>query len=249
MSASVDVRSFEEKWRRRWEESKAFESNPEPGRPKFFITVAYPYPNSPQHIGHARTYTLTDAHARFLRMRGFNVLLPMAFHYTGTPVLSMSKRLAANDRELVEEFTKTYNVPVEKLEEFKEPLNIAKYFHEEIKAGMKEMGYSFDWRREFTTIDPQYSRFIEWQFKKLFQRGYIKRGSHPVGWCPNDGNPVGQHDTKGDVEPEIEEFVLIKFRFDDGYFFPTATLRAETVFGVTNAWINPEEEYARTGNA
>jgi len=245
MTSNVDVRSFEEKWRRKWEESGAFESNPDPKKPKFFITVAYPYPNSPQHIGHARTYTLTDAHARFMRMKGANVLLPMAFHYTGTPVLSMSKRLAANDKELIEEFTNTYKVPKEKLEEFKEPEKIAKYFHEEIKSGMKEMGYSFDWRREFTTIDPQYSRFIEWQFNKLFQLGYIKRGSHPVGWCPNDGNPVGQHDTKGDVEPEIEEFILIKFRFDDGYVFPTATLRAETVFGVTNVWINPEAEYVR----
>lgn len=83
---SVDVRTFEEKWRRSWQESRAFESDPDPKRPKYFITVAYPYPNSPQHIGHARTYTMTDVHARFLRMRGFNVLLPMAFHYTGTPV-------------------------------------------------------------------------------------------------------------------------------------------------------------------
>ena len=242
---SVDVRSFEEKWRRRWQESKAFESDPDPKRPKFFITVAYPYPNSPQHVGHARTYTLTDVHARFLRMRGFNVLLPMAFHYTGTPVLSMSKRLVAGDKELRDEFINIYKVPEEELKAFSEPKNIADYFHQEIKAGMKEIGYSFDWRREFTTIDPQYSRFIEWQFHKLFDLGYIKKGSHPVGWCPNDGNPVGQHDTMGDVEPEIEEFVLIKFRFDDGYFFPTATLRAETVFGVTNVWVNPEAEYVK----
>ncbi|MGQ9513505.1 MAG: leucine--tRNA ligase [Thermoproteota archaeon] len=245
MSGEVDVRYFEEKWRKRWEESGIFDSNPDPSRPKFFITVAYPYPNSPQHIGHARTYTLTDVHARFMRMKGNNVLLPMAFHYTGTPVLSMSKRLAANDKELIEEFTGTYKVPKERLEEFKEPRNIAKYFHEEIKTGMREMGYSFDWRREFTTIDPQYSRFIEWQFSKLLQLGYIKRGSHPVGWCPSDGNPVGQHDTKGDVEPEIEEFILIKFQSEDGYFFPTATLRVETVFGVTNVWINPEAEYVK----
>jgi len=242
---SIDVRTFEDKWRRRWQESRTFESDPDPKRPKYFITVAYPYPNSPQHIGHARTYTLTDVHARFLRMRGFNVLLPMAFHYTGTPVLSMSKRLVAGDEELREEFIDIYKVPVEEMKAFAEPKNMADYFHQVMKAGMKEMGYSFDWRREFTTIDSQYSRFIEWQFHKLYDLGYIKRGSHPVGWCPNDGNPVGQHDTMGDVEPEIDEFVLIKFRFDDSYFFPTATLRAETVFGVTNVWVNPEAEYVK----
>ena len=70
--------------------SKDFETNPNE-KPKKFITVAYPYPNSPQHIGHGRTYTLADVHARFYRMRGFNVLFPMGFHYTGTPVLGMAK--------------------------------------------------------------------------------------------------------------------------------------------------------------
>jgi len=104
------------------------------------------------------------------------------------------------------------------------------------------MGFSIDWRREFTTIDPHYSRFIEWQFKKLRDLGFIKQGSHPVGWCPVDGNPVGQHDTLDDVEPEIGEFTLIKFR-SDGKVYPTATLRPETVFGVTNLWLNPSATY------
>lgn len=238
------LRQLEEKWQRRWQEAKIFEADPDPARPKFYITVAYPYPNSPQHIGHARTYTLADAYARYMRMRGYNVLLPMAFHYTGTPVLAMARRLAENDKELVKDFTEIYKVPREKLGELTNPLSMARYFHEEIKEGMKRIGYSIDWRREFTTIDPQYSRFIEWQFRKLRQAGYITRGSHPVGWCPKDGNPVGQHDTAGDVEPEIGEFTLIKFRHDD-WVLPTATLRPETIFGVTNIWLNPNAKYVR----
>ncbi|MBC7130695.1 leucine--tRNA ligase, partial [Candidatus Bathyarchaeota archaeon] len=121
---------------------------------------------------------------------------------------------------------------------------MAKYFHEEIKEGMKRIGYSIDWRREFTTIDPRYSRFIEWQFHKLREAGYITRGSHPVGWCPKDGNPVGQHDTMGDVEPEIGEFTLIKFKYGD-WILPTGTLRPETVFGVTNIWLNPKAKYVK----
>jgi len=121
---------------------------------------------------------------------------------------------------------------------------MARYFHEEIKAGMKEMGFSIDWRREFTTIDPQYNRFIEWQFEKLRKKGYISQGSHPVGWCPNEGNPVGQHDTRDDVEPEIGEFTLIKFKFGN-WILPAATLRPETIFGVTNIWLNPEVEYVK----
>jgi leucyl-tRNA synthetase len=238
------LKQIEQKWQRKWEEEKIFEANPDSAKPKYFITVAYPYPNSPQHIGHGRTYTLADVHARYMRMRGFNVLLPMAFHYTGTPVIAMAKRLAEKDNNLINDFVNVYKVPKEKLGELVEPFNMARYFHEEIKSGMKEMGYSIDWRRDFTTIDPHYNRFIEWQFQKLRQVGYIKRGSHPVGWCPNDGNPVGQHDTKGDLEPEIGELTLIKFKNND-WVLPAATLRPETLFGVTNLWLNPRAMYVK----
>jgi len=238
------LKQIEQKWQRKWEEAKVFEADPDPSKPKCFITVAYPYPNSPQHLGHGRTYTLADVHARYMRMRGYNVLLPMAFHYTGTPVLAMSKRLAEKDQDLIDDFVKVYKVSKEKLKEFVDPFNMAQYFHQEIKMGMKEIGYSIDWRREFTTIDPTYNRFVEWQFQKLRQKGYITRGSHPVGWCPKDGNPVGQHDTRGDVEPEIGEFTLIKFMYDD-WALPAATLRPETIFGVTNMWLNPKVEYVK----
>ncbi|MEM3550731.1 MAG: leucine--tRNA ligase [Candidatus Bathyarchaeia archaeon] len=238
------LKKIEEKWQKRWDEAKVFEANPDPSRRKFYVTVAYPYPNSPQHIGHARTYTLADVYARYMRMQGYNVLLPMAFHYTGTPVLAMAKRLAENDQDLIDDFVNVYKVPRDKLKDLTDPLAMAQYFHQEIKEGMKKIGYSIDWRREFTTIDPQYNRFIEWQFHKLRENGYIKRGSHPVGWCPKDGNPVGQHDTKGDVEPEIGEFTLIKFKLEE-WVLPTATLRPETVFGVTNIWLNPKARYVK----
>ena len=233
--------AVESKWRELWAKHKIFEVDPS-SKPKYFITVAYPYPNSPQHVGHGRTYTLADVHARFRRMQGFNVLFPMGFHYTGTPILAMSKRIAAGDQELIDLFKALYHVPGEQIKNFAEPLNIARYFHEEIRTGMQEMGYSIDWRREFTTIDPVYNKFIEWQFRKLQSKGFITRGSHPVGWCPSCGNPVGQHDTQGDKEPEIGEFVAIKFKAD-GFHLVAGTLRPETIFGVTNIWVNPEATY------
>ena len=238
------LKKIEEKWQKNWEKARIFETDPDPSKPKCFITVAYPYPNSPQHVGHGRTYTMADVHARYMRMRGYNTLLPMAFHYTGTPVLAMAKRLADNDRGLISDFINVYKIPREKLKELTEPIAMARYFHQEIKTGMKEIGYSIDWRREFTTVDPHYNRFVEWQFQKLRQHGYISQGSHPVGWCPKDGNPVGQHDTVGDVEPEIGEFTLIKFT-KDNTFYPAATLRPETVFGVTNIWLNPSTIYVK----
>lgn len=239
----IDWNSIEAKWRARWHESRDFEIDPD-SREKKFITVAYPYPNSPQHIGHGRTYTLADVHARFLRMCGYNVLFPMGFHYTGTPILGMAKRVQENDRELIENFKTLYHVPAETVKEFVEPVKIADYFHREIKDGMIEMGYSIDWRREFTTIDPVYKKFIEWQFRKLKGMNLVVQGSHPVGWCPNDQNPVSQHDTQGDVEPDFTEYILVKFHYN-GTVIPTATLRPETVFGVTNLWINPEITYKK----
>ncbi len=237
----TDWSSIESKWRKIWHDEKYFETDPS-SQKKFFVTVAYPYPNSPQHIGHGRTYTLADVHARFMRMRGYNVLFPMGFHYTGTPILGMARRVQENDRELIEAFRTLYKVTEKNIREFSEPVKIADYFHQEIKSGMIEMGYSIDWRREFTTIDPVYNKFIEWQFRKLRSKNLVIQGSHPVGWCPKDQNPVSQHDTLGDVEPSFTEYILIKFRYEK-YVIPTATLRPETIFGVTNLWINPQVTY------
>lgn len=239
----IEWKKIELKWRTKWQEDAQFDTEPD-SRSKKFITVAYPYPNSPQHIGHGRTYTLADVHARFWRMRGYNVLFPMGFHYTGTPILGMAKRVQEKDRELIENFEKLYHVPPEKIKEFVEPVKIADYFHQEIKQGMIEMGYSIDWRREFTTIDPLYKKFIEWQFRKLRSMNLVVQGSHPVGWCPKDQNPVSQHDTLGDVEPDFTEYILIKFHLD-GVIIPTATLRPETIFGVTNLWVNPSVKYKK----
>ena len=239
----IDWNVIDKKWQKKWSENNDHEIDSN-NKEKKFITVAYPYPNSPQHIGHGRTYTIADVHSRYLRMKGFNVLFPMGFHYTGTPILGMAKRVEANDAELIEAFKTLYKVPEDKIKEFVEPVKIADYFHEEIKSGMIEMGYSIDWRREFTTIDPAYQKFIEWQFRNLKEKNLIVQGSHPVGWCPKDQNPVSQHDTLGDVEPDFTEYIVIKFDLN-GVKIPVATLRPETLFGVTNIWINPQVMYQK----
>ncbi len=239
----LDWSGIESKWRTKWIENRDFETDPNE-KEKKFITVAYPYPNSPQHIGHGRTYTLADVHARYYRMKGYNVLFPMGFHYTGTPILGMAKRVEAGDAEIIDGLKNIYHVSDEDIKTFVEPIRIADYFHEEIKAGMIEMGFSIDWRREFITIDPVYQKFIEWQINILKDKNLIIQGSHPVGWCPNDQNPVSQHDTLGDVEPDFTEYILIKFQFGD-FIIPTATLRPETIFGVTNLWVNPETVYKK----
>ncbi len=251
----MDLKSIHLKWQAEWEKAKIFE--PQAGEAtetvtcadKFYLTAAFPYPNSPQHIGHGRTYTTTDIYARFKRMQGKNVLFPMAFHVTGTPILGMAKRIAARDAEITDVFEKIYKIPTEMLSSLSEPVPLVKYFSSEIESGMREMGYSFDWRRKFFTFDAQFNHFIQWQFRKLHQKGYIVQGSHPVPWCPRDNNAVGAHDTQGNVDPEIEEVVAILFPFKGG-FIACSTYRPETLSGVTNLWANPDSEYvlAEDGN-
>jgi len=110
----IDWNAIDKKWQKQWLENNDHEADSN-NKEKKIITVAYPYPNSPQHIGHGRTYTIADVHSRFLRMKGFNVLFPMGFHYTGTPILGMAKRVEANDAELIEAFKTLYKVPEDKI--------------------------------------------------------------------------------------------------------------------------------------
>ncbi|MBP1449119.1 MAG: leucine--tRNA ligase [Thermoproteus sp.] len=238
----MNFREIEEKWQRRWDEAHLFEPRPDPTKPKYFITAAYPYPNGAIHIGHGRTYLIADILARYHRHKGYNVLFPMGFHYTGTPILTVAEAIAAGDRATAEDFKAIYGVPDEEIERMGDPLYLARYFHNLSKEYMRKFGLSIDWTREFTTIDPEYQQFIRWQFKKLYDKGYVVRGRHPVGWCPKHGMPVGAHDTKDDKEPEIDRWTLIYFE-SRGLIFPAATLRPETVLGVTNMWINPDEDY------
>ncbi|BBD73988.1 leucine--tRNA ligase [Sulfodiicoccus acidiphilus] len=236
------LREIASKWQTVWSSGKVYDAEPDPKRPKFFLTAAFPYPNSPPHLGHARTYGTADVYARYMRMKGYNVLFPLGFHFTGTPIITMADDIARGDRELIDIFKSIYDIPPDKISMLADPLFMANYFKDEIKAALTEMGMSLDWRREFTTIDPEFSSFITWQFKKLSERGFVVKDTHPVGWCPVHNLPVGMHDTKGDVEPEIGEFTLIYFETDSG-ILPAATLRPETVLGVVCIWINPSEKY------
>ncbi len=233
----------EEKWKQIWEERKIFESNPNE-KEKFYITAAFPYPNSPQHIGHGRTYTIADIYARYNRMVGKNVLFPMGFHVTGTPIFAMAKRVAKGDKEIIDIFKRIYGIPDEDIKKLDDPRTLVLYFSKETEKGMKEMGYSIDWRRKFYTFDEKFNSFIEWQFKKLKERGYIKKGTYPLAYCPSCKNTLSSHDTKGDKDPEIEEVVLIKFKYKDGYLL-ASTYRPETIYGLTNIWINPNVKYIK----
>ncbi len=245
-------RKIEEKWQKKWEEASIFEADPDTGK-KFFLTVPYPYCSGSLHIGHGRTYTIGDIIARFRRMRGFNVLWPMAFHVTGTPVFSISKRIELGEEEVIElyrEYVRMYETDPKRIEEivesFKEPWNVARYFSKMIINDFKALGFSIDWRRTFTTGDSEYNSFVTWQFNRLSEKGYITKGKYPVLYCQSCDNAVGEDDiARGDeIKASVGEYILVKFILDNS-FLVAATMRPETILGVTNIWVNPGAEYVK----
>ncbi len=235
-------REIEKKWQEEWEKAKIFHADPDE-RPKFFITIPYPYLNGNLHVGHCRTFTIGDAIARYKRMCGYNVLFPMGFHVTGTPIIGLAELIAKRDERTIKVYTKYHDVPEEILIDLTTPEKVVEYFAREAENALRGIGYSIDWRRKFTTTDEPYKKFIEWQFYKLKEKGLIAKGSHPVRFCPNCNNPVEDHDLLMGEEATIVDFTVIKFyTFDERYgviVFPCATLRPETIFGVTNIWVKP----------
>jgi leucyl-tRNA synthetase len=237
------MKQIEEKWQKKWEAARVFEADPDPQRKKILVTFPYPYMNGPLHVGHTFTATRVDVYARFKRMQGYNVLWPWAWHWTGQPLLGASERVAKGDEEYIRVLREVDGVPEEELEKFVDPFYMAQYYTDEGRKIVKRIGFSVDWRREFTTVMPTYQRFITWQYLNLHEKGYVTRGTHPVVWCPKDQSPTGDHDRQVGEGVTPEEYTLIKYKLDEETFLPAATFRPETIFGVTNMWINPDADY------
>ncbi len=237
------TKHFEQKWQAKWEAAHVFEADPDPKRQKVMVTFPFPYMNGPLHVGHTFTASRVDAYARFKRMQGFNVLWPWAWHWTGQPLLGASQRVARGDQEFIRVLREVDGVPEETIKKFVDPLYMAQYYTDEGRLAVKSIGFSVDWRREFTTIMPTFQKFIEWQYKNLKEKGYVTRGTHPVVWCPKDKSPTGDHDRQSGEGVTPEEYTLIKCKLDDGTVLPAATFRPETIYGITNIWINPDATY------
>ena len=245
--SEYDPQELEARWRRRWAEEGRYEADPadaaDDADDSTFITVPYPYPSGGMHIGHARTYTVPDVYARYRRQQGDNVLFPIAWHVTGTPIIGAVERLKKGEEDQLSVLRDTYNVAEDTLEDLETPMGYARHFIENhYKKGMRDLGLSIDWRREFTTNDDRYSKFITWQYETLKERGLLEEGLHPVKYCTNEEQPVTTHDLLEGEEAEFQEYTLIRFGHGDTVV-PMATLRPETVRGVTNAYIDPDASY------
>ncbi len=235
---------IEAKWQKAWEKAKIFEADPDPKRKKCFVTFPYSYANGPFHVGHAFTAARVDAYARYKRMQGYNVLFPWAWHWTGTTIAGASERVKQGDEAFIEALREIDGVSKENLQKFVDPVYMASYYTNENRKTVQRAGFSIDWRREFNTTAPVFSKFIEWQYKRLREKGYVVKGTHPVVWCPRCESPTGDHDRQEGEGVAPEEYTLMKFQYEDAYM-PAATFRPETVYGATNIWLNPDANYVK----
>ncbi|MCS6768807.1 MAG: leucine--tRNA ligase, partial [Candidatus Caldarchaeum sp.] len=237
-------KTHESKWTAEWKAARLFEAKPDGSKPKFFICVPYSYQNGPLHLGHGFTFTRGDVIARYKRMRGFNVLFPWAWHWTGEAVAGTSERLRRGDQSVRKMLVEIDGVSEELLPYFENPEFICAYYTAENRQVVDAIGWSVDWTREFytTSLHPYYNRFIEWQYSVLASRGLVSKGRHPVVWCPRCQSATGDHDRLRGEGIYPEEFTLVFFDMD-GVNLVAATLRPETLYGATNLWVNPEATY------
>lgn len=156
---------IEQKWQAYWEENQTFKTDIyDFSKPKFYALDMFPYPSGQGlHVGHPEGYTATDIVCRKKRMEGYNVLHPMGWDAFGLP----AEQFAINTGHHPEEFTKK---------------NIANFTRQ-----LKMLGFSFDWSKEITTCDPNYYRWTQWIFKRLYQDGLAKQVLMPVNWCEELG--------------------------------------------------------------
>ena len=172
-----DAKTIEAKWQGVWEEIRAFEvPNPEPGAPrnerKNYVLEMLPYPSGSLHIGHVLVYTLGDVLAHFYRRTGSEVLRPMGYDSFGLPAENAALKEGEHPRKIVER-------------------NI-----ERIRGQMKRMGWAIDWSRELSTHEPEYYRWTQWLFLKLFEAGHAYRMAAVVNWCPNDQTVLANEQVK-----------------------------------------------------
>lgn len=228
------------KWQERWKDR--FNARAEPGAKKFFVTAPFPYPNSLLSVEASRSLVIADVIARYKRMDGYNVLYPLGFQYTGSPIMSTAEAIRRSDRDVVEKFVSD-GIPEEEVVKLNSPQRLADFFSSQIERDCESLGLSIDWSRKFTTQDPAFESFVKWQYKKLFRMGLVEPRDDYLPYCPNDGYTVGMHDTKGYVDPEVYEMTVIMFR-GQKFSFPVSTVRPELILGACAILLNPSSSYS-----
>ncbi|MBU1157905.1 MAG: leucine--tRNA ligase [Candidatus Thermoplasmatota archaeon] len=243
---TLDFSAMEAKWRTAWYKARINESNPVPGKKKFFMIFAYPGVTGYLHVGHMRGYTITDAIVRYKMMTGHNVLFPVGTHSTGNGAISFARKVERGDPATIG-ILEANGCTSETIESLANADGVVRFFNEVyVNDYWKRFGFMSDWRRFTCTTYPDYSRFIEWQMRKLKAHGLLIQKPYFAPACLEHG-PVAIDASETDIQKggtaEVLEYTLLKFDLDDGRNLVAATLRPETVFGLTNFWVNPDVEY------
>lgn len=243
---TLDFSAIETKWRNAWYEARINESEPEPGKKKFFMIFAYPGVTGYMHVGHMRGYSVTDAIVRYKMMTGHKVLFPVGTHATGNGAIGFARKVERKDPATVAQL-QANGCTEEQIQSLSDPMEVVKFFSQVyVNDYWKRFGFMSDWRRFTSTVNPDYSKFIEWQMRKLMSLGLLVQRPYFAPACVEHG-PVAIDASETDIlkggGAEVLEYTLLKFDLDDGRKLVAATLRPETVFGLTNFWVNPEVEY------
>ena len=160
MAKLYNHKVVEPKWQKVWDDEKAFAATDDYSKPKYYALVEFPYPSGQGlHVGHPRPYTALDIVARKRRMQGFNVLYPMGWDAFGLPTENYAIKNKIHPRIVTEQ-------------------NVARF-----KGQLHSLGYSFDWDREINTTDPNYYKWTQWIFLKLFKAGLAYKKEMPINWC------------------------------------------------------------------
>ena len=170
------VKEIESKWQKYWEDKKIFEAKTNGDKKPYYILVEFPYPSgSGLHVGHVRSYTAQDALARMKRMQGYNVLYPMGYDAFGAPAEEYAIKTHQHPKKVVEQNIKVFG------------------------DQMKSIGFSFDWSRAFSTTDPDYYKWTQWQFIQFFKHDMAYKATTKVNWCPKCKMVLSNEDAAGGV--------------------------------------------------
>lgn len=185
--STYDFSKIEQKWHKKWEENKTFKCEVDPSKPKYYVLDMFPYPSGDGlHVGHVEGYTASDIISRYKRMQGFNVLHPMGWDAFGLPAERYAMRTGTHPAEITRK-------------------NCAHF-----RDQLKNVGFSYDWDREISTIDESYYKWTQWIFSILFEKGLAYEVEVPVNWCPKMGTVLANEEVKDGKYVETGDEVIRK---------------------------------------
>ncbi len=232
------------RWQKAWRDAGLATARRRDGRPKFYAVNAYPGPSGFLHPGHLRGYACLDLLGRFHRMLGEEVLLPFGLHASGLPAVAWAQKVRDRDPATVAQLDAAGVAP-ELRDRLEAPEEIARFFAANYRDVVERFGVLIDPTTSLTTIDDDYRAFVRWQMRTLARRSALVQGAHTAPVCPVCG-PVAVDAAETDLssggDAEVVRFATVPFALDDGRVLLAATLRPETVYGVTNLWLAPAGE-------